>query len=609
MRQFSVVLVFLISTLLLAACSTTSTTFTETRSQAPMEATQALDMLEQMSPRHSRDTALAWAREYLQLQQPDNAQAVLNTVEKDDLSSHQKLAWYKTQAQTYLGLGQHRQAIILLDDTELARLLSTQSAQTAAEYLLLQADAYALNDEYDNSLSFRFNIASDLSQPDQQYNNEFIWALLMQLSPTELEPYLNASDSNTKGWAELAHIHQDTSIGLAGQAHALTEWQNKWPHHPAASNLPDTMANLASADLQQPNQIAVLLPESGPLARAALAIHDGILTAANTARYRGELVPEIRFYDTSVNDIEDVITAATLDGANFIIGPLEKDKVDRLAESFSSPVTTLVLNYANNDAYAPNFYQFGLAPEDEAKQIAHLAHQAGLRGAGLLIPASSLGQRLAEAFTETWHELGGEVVAQEVYGADYSNSVSRLMGLSSQAARAKGSRHRAGLDMIFLVGNPEQARQLKPAIDFFQGNRLPIYANSQVHSGQVDIHLDTDLNRIQFVELPWMLKPNKELLAEARNISPHSHGKFEAVFALGIDAFTLSRELVFMSETPDSKIVGQTGELRLNNNRITRVLQPAQFQRGHAIPMEQPTTTVPSYSYDAAPAENNWPSR
>src|SRR5699024_12035584 len=111
----------------------------------------------------------------------------------------------------------------------------------------------------------------------------------------------------------------------------------------------------------------------------------------------------------------------------------------------------------------------------------------------------------------------------------------------NEAARSGGS-HRAGLDVIFMVGNPDQARQLKPAIDFYQGNRLPIYATSHIYSGRVDIHLDEDLNRIRFVELPWLLNPNSELANEAKNHSPQSHGQFEAVFAMGLDAFTLSRE-------------------------------------------------------------------
>lgn len=607
MRQLNVVFVFFIAIFWLAGCSSTTTSFTGTSQKAPAEVAQAIDILADASTRNSTDLALLWAQDYLQQQEPGNAQKILDTIDSSTLRPAQKLAWYRVQAQTYLGLEQNRKAIILLDERELSHLLKTKSARTAAEYLLLQADAYALQGNYTDSLDIRFAIADDLTSADKRYNEEFIWALLNQLNDDQLANYARSNDANTAGWAELASIYRDRSLGVAGQVSAIKEWQNEWRQHPAYSNLPEAVATLSETSVEQPNQVAVLLPESGPLARAALAIREGIMTAYYSAESNGELVPSIKFYDTANRNIEDVHAEAEAQGASFIIGPLEKDKVNRLAEQPTLRTTTLALNYASEDNPVDGLYQFALAPEDEARQVAELAYANGLRGAGVITPSSALGKRLAQTFNDTWRELGGQVVAQESYGHDISNAVSRLMGVSNEAARS-GSSHRAGLDVIFLVGNPDQARQLKPAIDFYQGNRLPIYATSHIYSGRVDIHLDEDLNRIRFVELPWLLNPNSQLASEAKKHSPQSHGQFEAVFAMGIDAFTLSRELLFIAEGEGSKISGQTGDLLLRNQRIVRVLQPAQFRRGRVI-AEERHDTVPSYRYDAAPSEQAWPSR
>jgi len=607
MRQLNVVFVFLIALVWLAGCSSTTTSFTGISQKAPSEVSQAVDILADSSTRNSTDLALLWAREYLQQQEPNNAQQILDTIDSNTLRPAQKLAWYKVQAQTYLGLEQNRKAIILLDERELGDLLKTKSARTAAEYLLLQADAYALHGSYTESLDIRFAIADDLTSADKRYNDEFIWALLNQLNDDQLANYARSNNNTAAGWAELASIYRDRSLGVAGQISAIQDWQDQWRQHPAYNNPPEAVAALTETDLQQPHQVAVLLPESGPLARAALAIRDGIMTAYHAAENNGEVVPSIEFYDTANKNIKDVYAQAEAQGASFIIGPLEKDKVNRLAEHTALRTTTLALNYANDNNAVDGLYQFALAPEDEARQVAELAYASGLRGAGVITPSSALGNRLAQAFNETWRELGGQVIAQENYGSDISNAVSRLMGVSNEAARSGGS-HRAGLDVIFMVGNPDQARQLKPAIDFYQGNRLPIYATSHIYSGRVDIHLDEDLNRIRFVELPWLLNPNSELANEAKNHSPQSHGQFEAVFAMGLDAFTLSRELMFISEGDGSKISGQTGDLLLRNQRIVRVLQPAQFRRGRVIADER-RDTVPSYRYDAAPSEQTWPSR
>lgn len=607
MRQLTVVFVFLLFSFWLAGCGTTPTSFTSTAQKAPAEIAQAVDILEDSNTRNSADLALLWAREYLQQQQPENAQQALNTLDSDALRPAQKLEWYKVQAQTYLGLEQYRKAAILLDERDLTYLLQSKSARTASEYLLLQADAHALQGDYDDSLEIRFAIAEDLSAADRRYNEEFIWALLNQITDDQLANYERSNSSYVAGWAELASVYRNRSVGIAGQINALQDWQDQWRNHPAYQNMPEAVLSLMQTDTEQPQQVAVLLPESGPFARAALALRDGIMTAYYAAENRGELVPRLEFYDTANSEIESVYERAVEEGASFIIGPLEKDKVDHLAQRSTFHTTTLALNYTSSNNVAEGFYQFALAPEDEARQAAQLAHAEGLRGAGIITPSSPLGQRLASAFIDTWQELGGQVVAQESYGNDISNSVSRLMGLSSEAARS-GSSHRAGLDVIFMVGNPNQARQLKPAIDFYQGNRLPIYATSHIYSGRIDIHLDDDLNRIRFVEIPWLLNPDADLATEAKKISPESHGQFEAVFAMGIDAFGLSRELVFMSGDAQSNLTGQTGDLSLHSHRITRVLQPAQFRRGRVI-AEDRQPAIPSYRYDAPPSEQAWPSR
>ncbi|WP_204324437.1 penicillin-binding protein activator, partial [Stenotrophomonas maltophilia] len=41
-------------------------------------------------------------------------------------------------------------------------------------------------------------------------------------------------------------------------------------------------------------------------------------------------------------------------------------------------------------------------------------------------------------------------------------------------------RSRSDVDMIFLIANPAQARQIKPTFAFHYAGKIPVYATSQV---------------------------------------------------------------------------------------------------------------------------------
>src|SRR5699024_10663524 len=136
MRQLNVVFVFLIALVWLAGCSSTTTSFTGISQKAPSEVSQAVDILADSSTRNSRDLALLWAREYLQQQEPNNAQQILDTIDSNTLRPAQKLAWYKVQAQTYLGL------------SKTVKLLFCSTSANLVIYSKQKAPAQLLNISY-----------------------------------------------------------------------------------------------------------------------------------------------------------------------------------------------------------------------------------------------------------------------------------------------------------------------------------------------------------------------------------------------------------------------------------------------------------------------------
>lgn len=574
----------LFSALILSGCSTTPSS--STASQLPSSRSQAQEVLANTPKRQRAELALAWAEQYADEKRYEEALAMLNTVEPQELAStdHQ-LKWYQLKAHALLSENKAREASLLLDEPHLTSLLKEEDSATQAMFDLLKADALALNGDIQRSVLLRFTIDSKLKPQDQEYNHDLIWQLLTQLSDEEREALSEQANQDGQGWIALAQLYQDDTQGLEAQVKLLHQWQRRWWQHPALKNPPEAIANLEKALKDRPRHLAVLLPQQGAVAGAAHALRDGFMAAYYLNQAQGHDTPEVRFYDSSQEeDILALYHQAVDEGAELVIGPLEKNKVVALSKQKTLPVDVLSLNYHDQPEAPDNLFQFGLAPEDEAKQIAEVAYFQGLSRMGLLFPDTASGHRIAQAFTQAWEDLGAVVVDQQAYGADANSAVSRLLKVDAYQARTHRDRNvsRKDIDAIFLVASADQGRQIKPAIDFYHGNRLPLFSTSMIYDGQDNPSKNNDLNRIQFMDIPWLIQPNPELLEEIQQVWPKQHGRYERIFALGMDAYQVAQRLSVMKTSRHNRLQGLTGTLTLNQQRIERGLLPARFVRGKA---------------------------
>lgn len=569
---------------------------------APASADAALLQLQQRGGEAQAELAMAWARSYLAADRAEDAELMLTQIDGHQLDGTQRLEWLMLRARLLLARQDADAALaILTDDSRYHTSDLADAAPPAVQnrYQLLYADALAIQGDLPASL--RVRVAADaMSQGDaRQYNQQMIWALLMQLPQAGLDKLAQDREQDLAGWAELARLYRDPLADIDRQVERITEWDRRWPDHPASLNKPAMVQALQQAVRERPRHLAVLLPEAGPLAGAAQAIRDGMLAGYYSALEQGHTVPEIRFYDTHSNELFTLYNKAVTDGADFVIGPLDKEQVTALAQVQALPVTTLTLNFSDEAARSSNLFQFGLAPEDEARQIARQAYAEGARLAGVLYPATDLGQRLAIAFTDTWQALGGIVTAQHTYGDDISNDVRRMLAVDQSAARSREvaqfvreqvhleGRRRQDLDFIFLVASPLQGRQLKPALNFHYAEDLPVYATSHIYSGQPEPRRDHDLNGVRFVDAPWLLDGDSNLHETAAAAWPQGHGRYERLFAMGVDAYRLQARLALLREAPGSSLPGATGALTLDDERrLVRELDWAWFRNGR--PQRQP---------------------
>ncbi|MCH8544359.1 MAG: penicillin-binding protein activator [Alcanivorax sp.] len=598
---------FCLSLLVLCCVSACTTTPVTSADQPPAPATaperldNALAALQDMRAGDRTAQALVWAEEYLTAERLQDADVLLEHINVRRLQGDQRLEWIMLSARLRLARQDADGALALLEDTSLQAEQLANEAPMAMQnrYLLLRSDALALQGDLVGSLRGRVAMDARLERDAQHYNRQMIWALLMHLPQAELESLARDSQDDLLGWVELARVYRDPLADLDSQVASLEDWERQWFSHPAAVDKPQMVQALQAAVRERPRRVAVLLPVNGPLADAGQAIRDGMLAAYYSALEQGHPVPELRFIDSQHDDIATLYNQALVEGADFIIGPLERDKAEQLAEVARLPVTTLTLNYTDRPPLADRLYQFGLAPEDEARQVARQAYEEGARLAGAIYPRTDWGQRVAGAFITEWQRLGGIISAEATYDDNASETVKSMLAIGQSEARARalrryapGSiefepRRRQDLDFLFMAANPAQGRQLKPALNFHYAGNLPVYSISNIYSGQPEPDRDSDLNGIRFVDLPWLLDRDSTLHAAAAQAWPQGHGRYERLFAMGVDAYRLQARLALLRSAPGSSMPGATGALSLTeDNRVERYLDWAHFRRG--VPQRLP---------------------
>ncbi|MFW6346407.1 MAG: penicillin-binding protein activator, partial [Halomonas sp.] len=411
--------------------------------------------------------------------------------------------------------------------------------------------------------------------------NDPLWRALEGLSGHQLSRLGETRDDDlTRGWVALAETVRSAGGDIERLFERLDDWRERHQRHPAARQLPADLLALRELRGQEVRHIAILLPESGDLARPAEAIAEGI-----RVRQRHATDGDVRlsFLDASGGDFETLYREAENRGAQAVIGPLDKDQVSELERLDRVPLPTLALNYGRSERNeADGLFQYGLSAEDEARLAARRAWRDDHRRAALLVPDNGWGQRVGEAFWDEWRDQGGEVSNAVRYDPERSATD------STRRAIADGRP-----DLLFLLGLPEFARQVPPTLDYYDAADLPVYATSHLYSGQLEPRLDGDLDGVLFPDIPWQIPDaavgGEEALPFAesyRELREESDPNLFRLHAMGVDAFELARRLPQFLAVSGSELHGATGSLRLRRDgRVERLLPWARFVNGVPQPV------------------------
>ena len=350
-----------------------------------------------------------------------------------------------------------------------------------------------------------------------------------------------------------------------------------------------------------PKHVTLLLPLSDKLSASGQAIRNGFLTAHYYAKQHGQPIPEMDFIDTTQGNLQNLYQKAVASGADFIVGPLTKSEVTTFMSGNPPLVPILALNTVDNYLDHPlnNLYQFGLAPQDEAIQIANKIIRDGHKKVLVIAPASTWGANLVSVFKSNLTHLGGTIVDQLNYDkqTDFSSEISSLLKVNKTQTKQTSSQikksdlasyRRQDFDAIFIIAKPEEARQINPLLKFYYAGDIPAYATSLIYSGTPNSQLDFDLDGIIFCDLPWVLRNSNELpqylQATQQQITSTLPGYTIAtskLYALGIDSYNLMRFLNQKGLFPKQGLIGATGTLFLTpSNHIYRRLEWVKMQDG-----------------------------
>ena len=558
-----------------------------------------LDQIDEDKPGEAFTWQILAARSHLAAGKATPAAALLQQLRKQAKSAEQLAALQLLEAQVVLAQGNSAGALALLEQKPATIL----DKETDKEWYLQRANLQL--DKND-----RFGAAKSLiaMEPILQgialgENHRQIWTLLQGITPATLQSLQEAPAPDvTTGWLQLAALVNQYGAQPDQLTRQLHIWKRSFPQHPALTDMPAGLGALLSSELTTPLQAAVFIPLSGNLASQGQAIQYGILMSYKQSG--SEL--KVKFYDTQSKAIAALYQQALAEGADMIIGPLLKDRVQALM-ALKPTVPVLALNELDKPVTGDKLYFFSLSASADAAQAARYLHQQGYRQPLVLAAQDRIGYASVQSFEKAWQAVsqGRAIVAtyggrQEIQGMVRNALSGSAAGRVQQVAPLEAGEQPShntfnGIDAAYVVGNPTETRTIKPYIDFnvSQANGgLATFTAARGYDSQAREVLP-ELNGLHISDMPIMLGYHDELKAQVQQLWPQLQGDALRLFAMGYDAFSLTGKLQQLRSVPTMSMPGLTGELSVASDGVIQ-RQPvwATYRNGTLRDDNAPTPEV-----------------
>ncbi len=406
------------------------------------------------------------------------------------------------------------------------------------------------------------------------YNNR-IWDALLKTVTGQGTVTEVSGDESLRGWLDLVAVVRQAN-SLEEERAAFSLWRQRYPDHVAANQLPDAIDYLTETESDAPATVAVMLPLTGQLASIGRAVRDGMVAAQ--VQEASAISPTLVFMDSATQPIAQLYAQAEQSGARLIVGPLVKNDVIAL-EALNPQMPVVALNYLDVVSTLPDFWQLGLAIEDEGLGIGDALNRFGHSKVLFVLSTAPWASRSLLAIQQKW---SGESSRVDISNAkDMTDIVGGALRATPSFRRKAELQTVLGLPVQFSGGvrrdlqaivaltDPAQTSTLGPALSYHAVNSIPIFLGTQSVRNNDAIF---SLQGARATELPVMLADDP-LNRQLRSSWTGQGGADISFYALGTDAYRLLRRLPSSSGARFRTIWGSTGLLTLNSDQQFRRTQ------------------------------------
>lgn len=341
------------------------------------------------------------------------------------------------------------------------------------------------------------------------------------------------------------------------------------------------------ANAKPPYRIALLLPlRSEALGRAADAVRAGFM-AAMERDGKGFQVNVVETGDSPQEVLSAYVSAQEQN--DMVVGPLARSAVTVIASSPLVEKPTIALNHPElrgDPQLPPQMLVIGLSIEDEARQVAEWAARENPSARALVISGNTSWQkRIASAIYAQLQRLG---LSARNY--DFTPQNGYLQDAEMVALRTRLQSEPAGV--LFAALDPDQLRQLKIALSAPPLGEIPLYGTSSLNPGRSMYRAGAELDGVRLIDLPWLVQRDHPAVMVYPQPVPRDEARvsadLERVYALGIDAFRIAREIARQPQRR-FQLDGVTGQLTIDFGNgpswFERIETPVEYRNGVPTPV------------------------
>ena len=522
------------------------------------------------------------------------------------------LATSYTSAKTFYEQGEFQKALDLLESDVLpttssiqfnAYLLAAQTAAyldnaTDAMHYLEQADTLPAARHPDNqntlkeskaslleyfgnwsdAVRLRMDLTYNLPLNEGDENQAKLWTAIQNLSQNDLDELSQQNIPLLNGWITISSILRDQSLSIEQQLTMFEKWQTANPNHPASLTPPQDFLIMSSVKEMAPQKIVLLLPMSGKLERASQAIVDGFFATYYSQK---EARPTVSVVDIDAfPTVLDALNAANEKQPDVIIGPLQKNNVAQVSRQ-ELPYPVIALNQLDINQHPKNLYHFSLSADDEIHEIITFAKKEGAKKAAILSIQDTWALKQSDEFRAAASKENVDIISNQSYAntpKGRQDAIQKLLLINESFARKRLieqwtgtnvesiARSREDLDYVYYVGKLNDAKQIRPLLDFYFADKIPMLASSTLNDSAPEKSTKSeDIERILFTELPALTPKNVTLSSVLKNQNSNILRRLQA---LGADSYLLANKYPLFTLLPSTKISANTGIITIDENGI-----------------------------------------